>query len=415
MNANSEQLQQISALFSSTVQQVLIVLPSSAKADECATAVGWAEILRAQGKECKIVSPVAPVISSLEIPGSEEISQELGGDNLVVSFPYEQEKVDKVSYHIGEQTGRFYLTIKPKLGSKPLDLAGVELGYAGASADALVFIGVTTLEQIEPYASEYADLFKNSPGLSLVRNGEAEVGSVRLSCEGAASLSEESAHLCMQLGWELPVKAATALLRGIEFSTDWLASPTTTASTFEAVAALLRAGARRLRKPVETAVVSSMHRSSPPQQLPLQSSLSVNQPNLQSTTQTTTQSVATDVSSVTEPIRSTTPSYQPFSLADAMKQRQSEWGIEPKPSHQSSTASVQPTSIAQSISAEEGQENIVKQPTNSINLVPAPSSQSAPPTSSRSSSTSPTHHHKRGRRHRKHKTVTGYPGRKKSV
>lgn len=246
MSLNGEQLEEISKLVESS-NTIVILLSGSALADEVAAALAWASTLRLQGKEVQIVAASLP-IATLE--GATEITTELGKQNLVVSFAYSPEKVDKVSYHIGEETNRFYLTIRPQKGVAPLSQESLEMSYAGAEADLLLYIGVTSLDELQPLASEYEGFFRDTPSIAL-STGDSLVGQLKIQTSSAAGYAEESAQLFIQLGWQLDEQSATALLQGIEEVTSNLTSLSTTPDTFETVAHLLRAGARRKRVPRE--------------------------------------------------------------------------------------------------------------------------------------------------------------------
>lgn len=261
MSLNGEQLAEISQLVESS-QTVVIVLSGSALTDEVAAALAWAALLRGKGKDVQVIAPQLPQVVRLGneargLEGAEDISTELGRQNLVISFTYSPEQVDKVSYHIGEETNRFYLTIKPKKGMPPLSSESLEMGYAGAEADLIVYIGVGDVAQLEPLSGEYGEFFRDTPSIAL-DSGETSMGLVNIQTSSAAGLSEESAQLFVQLGWELDAQAATLLLRGIEETTNGLTSLAATPDTFETVALLLRAGARRERvvtmRPSEKAV-----------------------------------------------------------------------------------------------------------------------------------------------------------------
>lgn len=251
MSLNGEQLEEISKLVESS-NTIVILLSGSALADEVAAALAWASTLRLQGKEVQIVAASLP-ITTLE--GATEITTELGKQNLVVSFAYSPEKVDKVSYHIGEETNRFYLTIRPQKGVAPLSQESLEMSYAGAEADLLLYIGITSLDELQPLASEYEGFFRDTPSISL-STGDALVGQIKVQTSSAAGYAEESAQLFIQLGWQLDEQSATALLQGIEEVTSNLTSLSTTPDTFETVAHLLRAGARRKRVPREEVVTT---------------------------------------------------------------------------------------------------------------------------------------------------------------
>ncbi len=247
MSLTGENLEQISQLVD-TAQSILVLLPAKAKTDEVAAALAWAGTLRSKGKDVQLVAPELPELET-ELPGFEDISTELGKQNLVVSFAYVAEQVDKVSYHIGEETNRFYLTIRPKKGFVPLSQESLEVAYAGAEADLLVYIGVGDLEDLQPLSGEYVEFFRDTPSV-VVAAGETTFGTVKIETSSAAGLSEESAQLFVQLGWEFDGAVATLLLRGIEETTDGMTSLSTTPDTYETVAVLLRAGARRNRRRV---------------------------------------------------------------------------------------------------------------------------------------------------------------------
>lgn len=248
MSLNGETLEQLSQLIDSA-QSIVVALPSGAGIDQTATALAWANVLRAKGKEVRVVAPETPRLGQAKLVGAEEITAELGKQNLVVSFDYSPEQVDKVSYHIGEQTNRFYLTIRPKKGVPPLSQDSLELSYTGAEADLIVFVGVSDLEQLQPLSSEYDEFFRDTQSVVLSSN-DASFGTVKVKTNAAAGLSEESAQLFVQLGWDMDEPSASLLLRGIEAVTDHLTSLATTPDTFETVAHLLRAGARRSHRPV---------------------------------------------------------------------------------------------------------------------------------------------------------------------
>lgn len=247
MSLTGENLEQISQLVD-TAQSILVLLPAKATTDEVAAALAWAGTLRSKGKDVQLVAPELPELEA-ELPGVEDISSELGKQNLVVSFAYVAEQVDKVSYHIGEETNRFYLTIRPKKGFAPLSQESLEIAYAGAEADLLVYIGVGDLEDLQPLSGEYSEFFRDTPSV-VVAAGETTFGTVKIQTSSAAGLSEESAQLFVQLGWEFDGAVATLLLRGIEETTDGMTSLSTTPDTYETVAVLLRAGARRNRRRV---------------------------------------------------------------------------------------------------------------------------------------------------------------------
>lgn len=182
----------------------------------------------------------------------EKIETEMGKENLLISFPYLEEQVDKVSYFIGEQDKRFYLTIKPKSGTAPLDGAKVEFSYAGTQADLLVLCGVEDLESLDQLFFAYENLYKDSNNHLVTLNSFIpDFGNLNLDISPSTSYCEAVFYLLKDLddeGQDLLAKSdlATLLLYGIEAQTSGLQAPSTKPSTFLAVAELLELGGARL-------------------------------------------------------------------------------------------------------------------------------------------------------------------------
>lgn len=176
---------------------------------------------------------------------SEQIETEMGKENLVISFPYQEKQVDNVSYYIGEHDQRFYLTIKPKHGVAPLDSEAVEFTYAGSQADLLVLCGVTDLEDLEQLYFAYENLYKGADNL-VINFNDNDLAPANSYCQAFFHLFRDlvkNTDAPESIDWaDIP----TLLLYGIELKNDGLQSPQTQAETFLAVGELLQLGARRL-------------------------------------------------------------------------------------------------------------------------------------------------------------------------
>ncbi len=265
---STEQTNQLRELLA-VAHNVLIIFPDSASYDQVAIASALFMVLRQDNKDVRLLSPMPmvdhPQFQSFAptLVGLSDATSEIGNQNLTVSFEYNEESVDKVSYHIGEESQRFYLTIKPKRGAPPLDTRGVEFSYTGAEADAVILVGVQQLDSLGQLYFGYEDLYKNSPVIS-INTFEPEFGLIKLDTSGAASQSEVVTKLLLDLQLTIPSDSATNLLSGIEVATDGFRSMSATAQTFEMVAKLLQLGARRMRRaseptpaPAPSQVVSS--------------------------------------------------------------------------------------------------------------------------------------------------------------
>jgi hypothetical protein len=86
--------------------------------------------------------------------GAREIVDSIGARNLVISFNYHEDDLEKVDYDV-RPDGKFYLMIKPKANSPVPDVSNVKYSYSGASADLVITLGIGSLEELgKIYADE---------------------------------------------------------------------------------------------------------------------------------------------------------------------------------------------------------------------------------------------------------------------
>ncbi len=227
-------------------QTCLVVLGNEPSVDHVATAMTLYKALRAVGKDVLLVAPQLPTVPQGVFADLNQIQTELGNRNLTVSFAYDEHAVDKVSYHIGEETGRFFLTIKPQQGHKPLSADAVEFSYTGAEADCVILVGVSRFEQLGSLYIGYEQFFADTT-LVTVNSYAPEFGQLNLNTSGKPSMSETILPILAELQFTIDGDVATMLLYAIEFVTRGFQSLAVTAETFEVVAQLLRSGARRIR------------------------------------------------------------------------------------------------------------------------------------------------------------------------
>lgn len=243
-------LEQLTSLkeYLQTAQSAAVILGPKPTADQAAVASALYLGLVALGKEAGIYAPKN--LSHRSFTALKDLRTELGKQNLVVEFDYDENAVDKVSYHIGEGSGKFYLTIKPKKGSKPLDSSSVKFSHAGAAADIVFLVGVHDLETLDQLYFGYENLYE-SAFVTTFHTFKPELGNVQFDLSGRSSMSESVVDILAGLAMPLSADMATDLLVGVEAMTQNLQSRTATADTFEIVAQLLRAGARRSKNQSE--------------------------------------------------------------------------------------------------------------------------------------------------------------------
>ena len=182
------------------------------------------------------------------------IQHDLGRENLLITFPYKKNQVDKVSYHIDDKAKRFYLSIKPKKGVAPLSQKEVEFSYTGSSADLLILFGVNDLEDLKELYFAHEELYQNT-SLVTVNTFLPDFGTLNLDISGSIGYGEATFYLLKSLTNFLDIELSsfthieqitTLLLTGISLKTDQFSSKQMTANSFLAVAELLQLGAQRL-------------------------------------------------------------------------------------------------------------------------------------------------------------------------
>jgi nanoRNase/pAp phosphatase (c-di-AMP/oligoRNAs hydrolase) len=228
-------------------ETVLVVVGSDPKYDHMISALALAQSLRKSGKEVTLVSPDELSEKSAGLPAGDTFVQKLGSQNLSVSFPYQPEAVDKVSYHINDEESKFFLVVKPQKGQSPLSVDQVSFDYVGAAADFIFLVGVHQLDSLEHLYHGFEELYDQATVVT-IHTFETEIGDYKLDLSGTAAISQSMVNLLTQLDLPVDGDIATTLLAGIEDSTDQLTSVMVTADTFDLVAWLMRSGARRIKK-----------------------------------------------------------------------------------------------------------------------------------------------------------------------
>lgn len=264
---SEQQFSQIKELLD-PAQSVLVIIDANPDLDVLAASSSLFLSLEQAGKEVLYASPDLPTLVNENLVGVDRVKTDISNKNLVVSFDYNEAAVEKVSYHIGEETNRFYLTVQPKKGQQPLDKNTVELGYSGAEADLIFLIGVHDYESLEQLHIGNEQLFSDTTVVT-IHSFEPQIGNIKFNTSEYINMSSAVAILIRQLGLNLSADAATNLLLSIEETTNSFQSLSTTAEVFETSAWLMKRGARRVRKPRQQAVASvkPVQPKSKPQQI----------------------------------------------------------------------------------------------------------------------------------------------------
>ncbi len=168
------------------------------------------------------------------------------GNNLVVSFPYQEGSVDKVTYNISSDT--FNLIIQPREGSPRLDPNKVNFSYSGGRPEVIITVYAPTLNSLGSLYTANSDQFTGVDIINIDRHfTNGNFGTINVVDKKSPSMSEMALALLNELKVNLDKDMATNLYAGIAAATNNFTAHSVSAETFESIALLLKSGA--VKKP----------------------------------------------------------------------------------------------------------------------------------------------------------------------
>ena len=222
-------------------QKIIIALPQNPRYDQTAGGLALYLLLAQAGKNTSVVCPSAMTVEFNNLVGVDKISPKVKGTDLVVSFSYLMDDVEKISYN--DDAGRLNLVIQPKTGAPNINEKSVNLSYAGVGADLLITVGVKNISQLDQsgLSSINPESIVNIDNWSDNTNFAA----ANVIDVDSSSISEIVLGLSEGLGLQLDLDVAQNLLNGLWQATSGLKKPDLGPDAYEAVATCLRLGAQK--------------------------------------------------------------------------------------------------------------------------------------------------------------------------
>jgi nanoRNase/pAp phosphatase (c-di-AMP/oligoRNAs hydrolase) len=242
---SSDEQSALSDLFQKSTS-ILVILKSNPSFDQTAAAISLTMMLQAAKKQCHLACEQKLGDSFSLLSGFELVNQSVGNQSLQISFDYSENMVENVSYSIDQTGKKFNLVIRPKKGHHGLDPTTVEYAQVGIDADAIFLIGVTAFDQIQKFYDQDEAAFTQAHTVSINKQ-VATFAQTNIDVTQYTSTCEWLIHLVDLWKVQLTSEVATNLLAGIESSTDTFRHTSVTADTFQLIANLMRAGAKRLK------------------------------------------------------------------------------------------------------------------------------------------------------------------------
>ncbi len=225
----------------------VIVLPAKPTPDAIAAGTSMYLALTKMGKAVGLVCSSIP---QSDMAGVDKIKNNLtvGGDNLVISFPYKEGAVDKVDYNFDVENEKFNLIIVPRDGFPKLDPKDVHYTYVGGKIEFIITLDSPNLNSLGDIYEKSQSVFSGKNIINIDRHLiNNNYGTINVVVKTASSTSELVFKVLDRMKAEFDRDMATNLYNGIVAATNNFSSYSVNADTFEAVATLLRAGA--VKKP----------------------------------------------------------------------------------------------------------------------------------------------------------------------
>lgn len=221
-----------------------IVVGQSYGLDEMAAALSLYLALSSNGKNVSIVSPKQPLVEVSNLVGIDKVKSNFESQNgdLIVSFPYLNDEIGKVSYTL--ENNLLNIIVKPKEGALSFGEKDVIFRRSSDIPSVLVTVGVKRLSELDSLFA--IDSLKDTSIVNIDRSeGNEGFGDVVVVSQGASSVSEQVANLLLTLSMPTDQDMSQNLMSGIISATQNFQSPKTSSLAFEMAGIMLRSGARR--------------------------------------------------------------------------------------------------------------------------------------------------------------------------
>lgn len=228
-------------------KSVVCFIHPQATYDAVAAALTLSLAAHEAGKSCEVVCEEPMRVEYNYLVGIDQIQQSVGNRDLVISFAYNEEQVDKVSYNIDEQNKRFELIIAPKTGAQPLDPGTLAFTRSGLSADVVFLFGYHSLSELGAVYEKERYVIDRAYTVAFTQNKIQTFAKLHMALKNDNySYSEMVYFMIRQLQIaEVKGDMATNILSGLEYATERLMQGNLPARIFETMATLLRQGGQR--------------------------------------------------------------------------------------------------------------------------------------------------------------------------
>lgn len=228
-------------------QSVVLFVHPQATYDALAAALTLRLAFQAKGKQAAVVCEEPLRVEHSALIGVDSVATEPGNKDLVISFPFENDQIEKVSYNMDEANKKFDLIVTPKPGQPHLDTSRMEFRKAGLSTDLTLLFGYHSFAELGAVYEQEQNAIASSYTVAITQSEIPTFAAMHLQLQpDQLTYSELAFFLIKQLQIaEVDAEMATNSLAGIEYGTERFQSQTLNPRTFETVAELIRLGGTR--------------------------------------------------------------------------------------------------------------------------------------------------------------------------
>lgn len=219
--------------------------------DEMGSALSIYLTIKSLGRDVSIVTSKQPLVEVSNLIGIDKVkpSFESNTGDLIVSFPYQQDEIGKVSYTLDD--GLLNIIVKPKDAPLSFGEKDVIFKRSGITPDVLIAVGVKRISELQSFFDVQS--LKDTTIVNIDRIGANEgFGDIVMIGQNSSSVSEQVASMMLDLAYPMDSDISQNLMSGIISATKNFQSPRTSSLAFEMAGILLRNGAKReMARPVE--------------------------------------------------------------------------------------------------------------------------------------------------------------------
>ena len=215
-------------------KDVLVLITINPSLDNVAASLALYLGLKKQNKNVTIGCITPMTVAFNRLIGVDKISNQIGNRNLVISFDYIKDSIEKVSYNI--EDNKFNLVVEPKPNLPPLDSDKVSYTYTGIQADLIFIIGATKLEDLDNFYFQNKNIFTEKQTVNIDNKpNNTRFGKINFYDSQAASCSEIVFQIIKALSLPVDEDISNNIYAGIRTNTSNFSSNSADGKLFNSI------------------------------------------------------------------------------------------------------------------------------------------------------------------------------------